>query len=563
MASSFDQCGVCTSRHVSKLSVVWCPDCDEGLCQDCKKHHSLSKASRNHTTVPIDEYHKLPSFIANIKLHCDEHDEKFQLFCKQHDEVLCRKCAISEKHAECKAIIPIEDVIQNAKTSVAFTEIESSFQALNENMRLILQDRQKNISALSDSKNKLKSDISAIRHKINQHLDQIQDHVIVELNKAVENSTQQIQSFIASVRKNQNEIDECIDDVETIKKYATDMQTFLGIKQLENKLNETENETLLWTRSNSLGPTVVSYQLNTLLQNISNEITTFGKPVVHVQPCELSLLRKKEGQAQLTVRLEPKTSVEHITLKLKTKFKTFCTDVSGCCILHSGKLVVSNHNPSNLILFAPDGKFEKKIYNIIPTIYDVAYVYNETVAVVSNNEKNIKLVNLKSGKAFRSIHTDLPSNGLTYIKGSFIISSGEKHLLEVGLENTKTNMIGSNVVSTYVASFENNIYSKMKDKNTIVCQNRNGDLLWTFTDETVIKGNRCITVDAHGNLFVVGKESQNVIIISSDGTKHKILLSEKDLCGVPWAIDYHSELKSLLVANEKDGQAFLYTVSYS
>lgn len=136
-------------------------------------------------------------------------------------------------------------------------------------------------------------------------------------------------------------------------------------------------------------------------------------------------------------------------------------------------------------------------------------------------------------------------------------------MLEVGLEDTKTNIIGSNVVSTYVASFENNIYSKKKDKNTVVCHNRNGDLLWTFTNETVIKGNRCITVDEHGNLFVAGSKSQNVIIIASDGTNHKILLSETDLGGSPWAIDYNSELKSLLVANETDGQAFLYSVNYS
>ncbi|VDI51951.1 Hypothetical predicted protein [Mytilus galloprovincialis] len=434
---------------------------------------------------------------------------------------------------------------------------------MKEILKLILEDKQKNVSSLSDSKKKLESEISAIRRQINQHLDQIQDLFIAEFNRTVENATQQIQSFIASLKNNQREIDECIEDVENIKKYATDMQTFLGIDQLENKLNKSENDIQSWTDGKRLCSTVVSYNINSFLQNICNDITTFGKHIIDLQPCELSLHRKKEGQAQLTVSLEPKTSVEHITLKLKTKFKTLCTNVSGCCILPCGKLVVSNHLSSHLILFAPDGKFEKEINNIIPYIYDVAYVDNETVAVVSNTKENIKLVNLKSGKILRSIFTISPSCGITYIEGSFIISSKEGHLLEVGLEDTKTNIIGSNVVSTYVASFENNFYSIGQDKDTVVCQNRNGDLLWTFTNKTVIKGKRCITVDEHGNLFVVGKESKNVIIISSDGTKHKILLSETDLCGSPWAIDYNSELKSLLVANEKDGQAFLYSVHYS
>ncbi|VDI57405.1 Hypothetical predicted protein [Mytilus galloprovincialis] len=437
---------------------------------------------------------------------------------------------------------------------------------MKEILKLILEDKQKNVSSLSDSKKKLESEISAIRRQINQHLDQIQDLFIAEFNRAVENATQQIQSFIASLKNNQREIDECIEDVENIKKYATDMQTFLGIDQLENKLNKSENDIQSWTDGKRLCSTVVSYNINSFLQNICYDITSFGKPIIDVQPCELSLHRKKEGQAQLTVSLEPKSSVEHITLKLKTQFNTLCTVVSCCCISPCGKLVVSNFEPSYLNLFAPDGKYEKAIKNIMPNINDVTYVDNEIVAVVSYYDKNIKLVNLKAGKAFRTINTNSPSCGLTYIGGRLIISPLGGRLGEVGLNDTTDICIGSQHgqrVASYVASLGDKIYSSKQNNNTVVCHHRNGDLLWTFTNETVIKGNRCITVDEHGNLFVVGKNSQNVIIIASDGTKHKQLLSEKDLCGVPWAIDYNSELKSLLVANEKDGQAFLYTVNYS
>lgn len=78
----------------------------------------------------------------------------------------------------------------------------------------------------------------------------------------------------------------------------------------------------------------------------------------------------------------------------------------------------------------------------------------------------------------------------------------------------------------------------------------------------VVKGPISIAVDEHRNIYVAGHESKNIIAISSDGTKHKILLSEADLCGFPRAICYSSELKSLLVANDQNGRAFLYTVNY-
>ncbi|CAG2194884.1 unnamed protein product [Mytilus edulis] len=60
MATSSPSCGVCDLRHNTKPSIVWCTECDEGLCTECQEHHSLSKASRYHNVIPINEYQKLP-----------------------------------------------------------------------------------------------------------------------------------------------------------------------------------------------------------------------------------------------------------------------------------------------------------------------------------------------------------------------------------------------------------------------------------------------------------------------------------------------------------------------
>ncbi|XP_071121942.1 uncharacterized protein [Mytilus edulis] len=564
MASSFDHCGICSSRHVSKPSVVWCPHCDEGLCQDCIEHHSLSKATRNHKTVIIDEYHKLPSFIANINLHCDEHNEKYQLFCKEHNEVLCRKCAISAKHVECKEMFPVEDVIKNAKTSVTFTEIESSFQKMKENLKLILEDRQKNISSLFGSKQKIESEISAIRRQINQHLDEIQHHFIVELNKAVEKSTHQIQTFIASLKNKQRETDECIEDVESIKDHATDMQTYIGTRLLENKLNQIENDMQSWINGGSLAHTVVSYKIDSELNYIKDEITKFGKPVVDVQSCKLPIRRRKESQAQLMkVKTEPKT-IDHITLTLKTKIKISASNVSGCCILPCGRLVISNYDPSFLLLLTPDGTLEKKITNIMPKIFDVSCVDKETIAVASASDKNISIVSLESGKTIKRIQTTFPCLGLTYTNGSLIVSPNNGQLQEISLGDNKTNTICSSISSNYVASLGNKLFfGKSEETDTIICQNRNGEMLWTFTNKTALRKHRCIAVDEFGNVFVAGNKSNSVVAISSDGKKHKILLSKTDLVLKPWAIDYNIKSKSLLVANERNGQVLVYNVNYA
>jgi len=103
MSSSPSFCGICDIRHISKLSEVWCPQCEEGVCTKCLEHHSLAKPSRNHTTIPIVEYRKLSSYMLEIKANCDEHQDKFNLYCREHECPCCRICIV-ENHSDCKNV---------------------------------------------------------------------------------------------------------------------------------------------------------------------------------------------------------------------------------------------------------------------------------------------------------------------------------------------------------------------------------------------------------------------------------------------------------------------------
>jgi hypothetical protein len=90
MATSTVPCNICFVRCITKSSAVWCSECDEGFCTDCKKYHSLAKTTRDHVTITIGEYQKIPPFIVRINPLCDEHCEKYQMYCKDHENVCCR-----------------------------------------------------------------------------------------------------------------------------------------------------------------------------------------------------------------------------------------------------------------------------------------------------------------------------------------------------------------------------------------------------------------------------------------------------------------------------------------
>ena len=83
MSKPIPDWGVCFTRHISKVSDIWCSECGEGLCNNCKQHHSASKSTTHHVTVQIEECRKLGVFISEINELCEKHNNRYQTFCKK------------------------------------------------------------------------------------------------------------------------------------------------------------------------------------------------------------------------------------------------------------------------------------------------------------------------------------------------------------------------------------------------------------------------------------------------------------------------------------------------
>ena len=218
MATISSQCGICNLRNISKNSVIWCTECDEGLCVDCQEHHNLSKASRNHTTTPISDYLQLPSNILQISQFCSKHTEKYQTFCKKHDTPCCRKCVI-ESHNKCIDLAAIDDVTRNVKSSHAFLEMETSLVNLAKNIDRVSKDREGNVSALSEQRLSIEQEIMETRKMIDNYLDIIQKELLKELEATAKIEQKKIEGTIGALKEKQDEIKTLQTNIE--KKKAT------------------------------------------------------------------------------------------------------------------------------------------------------------------------------------------------------------------------------------------------------------------------------------------------------------------------------------------------------
>jgi hypothetical protein len=562
MATFTVACNVCSMRHIIKSSVVWCSECDEGFCTDCKEYHSLAKATRDHVTITFAEYQKLPSFIVGINPLCDEHREKYQTYCKEHESVCCRKCVFTS-HKNCKDLVPLEDVVDNVKNSSSVQEMEHLLDDLTKNIKTIIESGQDNLDMLNETKAGIEKEINQIRLAINGYLDKLEKELLTKLQEASDSAKGQIMELVATLAENEKEILECQDNLQNIKTHATDLQTFLGLKQIEHEITKNERFVQSLTDNQKVSKTTLHCKINQTLQTLTTDVHCYGEVTTSITPCDISLVRRKDKQAQMMVAGVPARSISNICLKLKHQLTTGGNDITSCLILTGGKMAFINYIPAFLLILNVDGSQERKIS--IWNALDVACIDQNTAAIASSTGKFIHLFDLNTGKTMKSINTNTTCSGITSTNGMLVFSAIGKGLRKVDLKDENIVEIVAFAADMWsrVTSFNDRLYYTNSMRSEVVCCDINGAILWTITDKSVLKTPRAITVDDYGNVYVINANPVNVIVISPDGKEHRQLLSKADADRLnnPRALHYDRQTRQLLVANVKTS-AFIYSVDY-
>ncbi|CAG2234380.1 unnamed protein product [Mytilus edulis] len=339
MASNTNICGICSLRQITKTSDHWCPECEEALCNECKDHHKLLKATRRHEPIPISSYKSLPSFITDIQQSCDNHNEQYQLYCNQHALPICLQCI--NDHSNCN-VTSLEKVTSNVKTSGQFLDLESRLGDLLQNIERIKKNREANVTDIEKLREQHIKEIKQIRVEINNHLDNLEKQVLEELREKEYQCKESIQKVLLPVKERGSIITQCQLNFKSIKDYASDLQTYIGMRDLEVKVDENEQYLQSLIDTKGLEHLDLVYKVDTNVQNILNNLKSFGSIEIKNHISVIELTRAKDKQAQIQVAAARKT-VNDVKLILQKKIITNGRIVRGCCVSKHGDFFFTDH----------------------------------------------------------------------------------------------------------------------------------------------------------------------------------------------------------------------------
>ena len=568
MSSSPSFCGICDIRHISKPSEVWCPECEEGLCAECLDHHSLAKPSRNHTTIPVTEYRKLPSYVLEIKEHCSEHNGKFQLYCKKHECPCCGIC-IMENHSECLDVAILENTVKDVKTSTIFNEIEQLINDMTEAIGKIRLNRQTNSSAVREQKILVENEIRELRTTINVHLDKLQENLMKELTETEKRITDETRELLASLDEKQKELTEYKTYIANIKRYASDLQAYFGVKKIEKDLATHDRCLQSLVNSDSLNQIKLVRRIDTGLHTIVTSIPKFGEVAVESKSCELAFGRKKYKQAQaMAASLSPPMSFDNIQLKLKQKINIKERNTRGCSLLPDGGMALPCYNAHTVSFINTEGVelFQIGKDETGSDTYDTVYIKDNNSVAVSYGDKGVNrcitIIDIVRKEVMTTISMNTDMYGMAVRGRTTYYCAGNKGLNMLNLsDKSVSKIINSDMSYIYcLATSGDKLYYANCNSHTVTCCDLHGATQWEFKDECVLKNLRGISVDNNGNVYVVGCSSNNVVVISPDGQRNRQVLSSEEGLVSPFVLDYDKSTNRLLVVNHKT-TAFLFDVT--
>ena len=260
-------------------------------------------------------------------------------------------------------------------------------------------------------------------------------------------------------------------------------------------------------------------------------------------------------------------STEEVNIELSDDDKK--PDINGCAFLSNGQILLCDYSNKKVKLIDSDMSVKKSL-KLSDLPYNVAAVgENEAIITLYSASNDLQYIhthpNLKLGKKIT-----LPDKcfGLRVVNDEIYTTchkgSGRDEIWRLNRAGnivskvvlTQSSSGRSDYLGLWLTCSNSRVYLTDFDNSTVTCFQLDGKLLYQYQDLKQLREADDIYVDSAGNSLVCGASSNNVVVITADGRKHREILTPKDIT-IPKCIDYRPADK-LLIVGSYSSKLFVY-----
>lgn len=557
-------CDVCHVRNIRSTVREYCPQCDQNLCGDCSEHHRIAKASKAHETIPFEQYKTSHSFIQNIKHRCDKHEYPFEFHCQLHNSLACKRCIVME-HRTCDDVVLLEDVLRRFKSLTASERLEKSLLDVKSVIASAISKSKDNLKMLPTNENDVVERIKDMRKNINDHFDKLEQDLILKASQSKVKGKRCISRILRDLETENKQVNEISQNIEVLKECASDRQSFIGTRNLEQSLQQIKIQLQSMYEKGDFHDVKICCEFDDSFVNKEEAIGSIG----NVLPRKVNVgfsLKKIADKAGQTMDI---FKIDGVIVEQLERIRVYGTGITACMMIKENITLFLNRDMDrhSKVLKFISGNFEGDI-NLFPaSVFDIAYLDEKRVLVTTgDSSKSIKVFDMDQPRAARR-HLKMNDwcYGITSNKQVFIFCT-DNCIKVLDYDTLSVSNFPAefeedeDLQETYLTANESNLFLSNYHRDTVTCYDFSGKVVWTFSDKAILNNPRGIALDDQSNIYVAGSMSNNIVTMTSDGKRARELLGLADGLDHPHAIYFDKDDDILLVCNLR-GTAFKFLIT--
>ncbi|CAG2258128.1 unnamed protein product [Mytilus edulis] len=349
------------------------------------------KLSRDHKMISIEDYRQIENI--SVNLNCEIHGKKLDLYCKKHDIAVCVVC-IPLEHKSCSSsdVISIDEASNNAKQSSALLDLEGTISTTINNVKHCIKNREIALTNVDLDKQTIRKTITDTRKNLNEYLDKLERKLLLDLKSKHGNCKSKVVKILNQLRQMETEVEKLREQTIQMKRFASDLQVFLGTRQLNKEL---------YKKIGSLKEEIKDYknnnmeiEVNHVISSLMNEVKQFGEIRVSEAMVELQLKDAKTDQAQIQIQgLSQNIQTVSLTLKQKFDIKGSEQPISGCIILPDDRIIIADYYGCGKLMEYNNGGKHIRDIPVSNKPFNLAAVDPDFIAVTYGGNQYLEIIN--------------------------------------------------------------------------------------------------------------------------------------------------------------------------
>ncbi|KAH3802850.1 hypothetical protein DPMN_156543 [Dreissena polymorpha] len=267
-------CGPCLEEKCEKEGVVYCKECEEPLCGNCKQDHARIKAVKHHKLCDLSEVpHQDIQELLKRLMACPNHEAEGAVYlCIDHDVTCCNKCALAV-HRKCETLKVLADILHDIK--VDCNGLRTILHDLQQQGESLLEHERKHEELVSEIESKALSSLQTIKQKLLGMYADLENEVLSVIADKKKVIVEQIKTNNEKLRQFLNDVKQQSTYIEHVEKFGTNEHVVLLQRCLEKdtvcRLKSTVGE-LEKSRSKSSFKCVEDTAFDSLLIEMKNSL---------------------------------------------------------------------------------------------------------------------------------------------------------------------------------------------------------------------------------------------------------------------------------------------------